>query len=71
MNGKWWWVLLLGVVAGCTGPGQAKEGSEEAARAHLAAEFDKWMASQKSEAMTMRGPAVGGGRGLSRCSGQN
>ena len=59
MNGKLWCgILLLGVVAGCTGLGQVEEGSEEAARGHLAAEFDKWMAGQESEAMTMRGAGL-------------
>ena len=58
----WCGILLLGVVGGCSGLGQ-KEGSEEAAREHLAAEIDKWMAGQESEAITMRGailaPPVG------------
>lgn len=59
MNGKsWWGILLLGVVAGCTGPGQVQEGSEEAARRHLAAEMDKWMADQESEAKTMKGAVL-------------
>ena len=51
-------VLLMGMLilmglAGCSQFGGAREGSEEAARAYLAAEFDKWIAGQKNEAETM------------------
>ena len=44
---------LMGLV-GCAELGGVQEGSEEAARAHLAAEFDKWMVGQDSEAETMK-----------------
>lgn len=46
-------LLLFGLV-GCsrlTGP---QAGSEQAARAHLTAEFTKWIAGQKSEAETRK-----------------
>ncbi|NLX95114.1 MAG: hypothetical protein GXY83_02945 [Rhodopirellula sp.] len=50
-----WVAFLLGGLAGCSQPGQVEDGSETAARAHLAAELDKWMADQETEAMTIRG----------------
>lgn len=45
-------ILLLGIV-GCSKLSGVQEGSEEAARAYLAAEFDKWIAGRESEAETM------------------
>lgn len=55
--------LLLAIVLGCSAATRVEEGSEQAAREYFAAEFDKWMANQESEAMTMRGvilaPPVG------------
>lgn len=48
-------LCLLGLVGlvGCAKSDGVEEGSEEAARAHLAAEFDQWIAGQDSEAETM------------------
>lgn len=46
-------MLILMALAGCSKFGGAWEGSEAAARAYLAAEFDKWIAGQDSEAETM------------------
>lgn len=48
-----WSLLILMGLAGCSKLGGVQEGSEEAARAYLAAEFDKWIAGQASEAETM------------------
>ena len=46
-------LLVLLALAGCSKFGGAREGSEAAARAYLAAEFDKWIAGQESEAKTL------------------
>ena len=48
-----WGLLVLMGLAGCSKLGGVQEGSEEAARAYLTAEFDKWIAGQASEAETM------------------
>jgi len=46
-------LLLVGLV-GCSKLSGSQGGSEQAARAYMAAEFNKWIAGQKSEAETMK-----------------
>ena len=48
----WMCLLVLMGLVGCSKFGGVQEGSEEAARAHLAAEFDKWIIGQENEAET-------------------
>ena len=50
---KWLSLLLVIGLAGCSNLLGDREGSEQAARAHFAAEFTKWMAGQESEAETV------------------
>jgi len=50
---RWVGLLLLFGVVGCSGCMGPRAGSEQAARAHVTVEFNKWLAGQKSQAETM------------------
>ncbi|MEQ8851756.1 hypothetical protein [Gimesia sp.] len=54
MKSRKYFSLLFAAIILIQGCGTGPEGSEQAARAYLAGEFDKWMSGQDNEAATFK-----------------